>query len=127
MCWPVRPWPLTFSKETARKLCKTGIAHFVEIFFVENADYYKKLISKAVKKMGLIYLDNPVEIHNSIWKELYQTIDHIDYVEGIAVCAFRDYRNKIDSLNCYDTKSIVAVGRELVRTLNNRNVRISWI
>lgn len=124
MCWPVRPWPLTMSKETARQLCKTGIAHFREIFFVENADYYKKLISKAVNKMGLIYLDNPVEIHSSIWKDRYQTIDHVDYVDGIAVCAFRNHRNQVESLNCYDTMSIVNVGRELLRTLNNRQVRI---
>ena len=125
MCWPVRPWPMTMSKETAKKLCKTGIAHWKEIFFVENKDYYKKLIEKAVKKMGYIQLDNPVEIHSSIWENRHYTIDHIDYVEGIALCVFYNHKNKIESLNCYDTMSVVNVGRELVRTLQNRKVKLS--
>jgi hypothetical protein len=124
MCWPVRPWPMTMSKEVAKKLCKTGIAHWKEIFFVENKDYYKKLLEKMTKKMGYIQLDNPVKIRSFIYKKEYLIIDHVDYVEGIAVCAFRNHRNQIDSLNCYDTMSIVNVGRELVRTLRNKKVKI---
>lgn len=125
MCWPVRPWPMTMSKETAKKLCKTGIAHWKEIFFVENKDYYKKLLEKMTKKMGYIQLDNPVEIKSCVYQNRYRTIDHVDYVEGIAVCAFRNHKNQVESLNCYDTMSIVNVGRELVRTLINRKVKIS--
>ena len=60
MCYPVRPWPFTMEKEVAKKLCKVGIANWGQIFFVENKDYYKKLIEKAVKKMGYIQLDNPL-------------------------------------------------------------------
>lgn len=125
MCYPVRPWPMTMSKETAKKLCKTGIAHWKEIFFVENEDYYKKLLNKMTKKMGFIPLDNPVEIKSWIYKDRDPIIiDHVDYVEGINVCAFRNYRDKIESLNCYDTMSIVNVGRELVRTLLNKKVKL---
>lgn len=125
MCWPVRPWPVTMSKETAKKLCKTGIAHWKEIFFVENKDYYKKLLEKMTKKMGYIQLDHPVEIKSWVYQNRYRTIDHVDYVEGIAVCAFRNYKNQVESLNCYDTMSIVNVGRELVRTLQNKKVKLS--
>jgi hypothetical protein len=124
MCWPVRPWPVTMSKETAKKLCKTGIAHWKEIFFVENKDYYKKLLEKMTKKMGYIQLDNPVEIHSKIRESRYITIDHVDYMDGIAICTFRNQKNQIESLNCYDTMSVVNVGRELVRTLKNMNVKI---
>jgi hypothetical protein len=125
MCWPVRPWPMTMSKEVAKQLCKTGIAHWKEIFFVENKDYYKKLLAKMTKKMGYIQLDNPVEIHSSIWKNRLRIIDQVDYVEGIAVCVFRNHKGEYESLNCYDTMSIVNVGRELVRTLQNRKVKLS--
>ena len=116
---------MTMSKEVAKQLCKTGIAHWKEIFFVENKDYYKKLLAKMTKKMGYIQLDNPVEIHSSIWRNRYRTIDHVDYVEGIAVCTFRNHKGEVESLNCYDTMSIVNVGRELVRTLQNRKVKLS--
>lgn len=125
MCYPVRPWPLTMSRDVAKKLCKTGIAHWKEIFFVESVDYYKKLLEKYTKKMGYIQLDNPVEITSWVYKNQKQTINHVDYVDYIRVCAFHNYRNKVESLNCYDTMSIVAVGRELVRTLLNRKVKLS--
>jgi hypothetical protein len=115
---------MTMSKETAKKLCKTGIAHWKEIFFVENKDYYKKLLEKMTKKMGYIQLDNPVEIHSKIRESRYITIDHVDYMDGIAICTFRNQKNQIESLNCYDTMSVVNVGRELVRTLKNMNVKI---
>ena len=113
------------SKEVAKQLCKTGIAHWKEIFFVENKDYYKKLLEKMTKKMGYIQLDNPVEIKSWVYQNRCRTIDHVDYVEGIAVCAFRNHKNQVESLNCYDTMSIVNVGRELVRTLLNRKVKLS--
>jgi hypothetical protein len=125
ICCPVRAWPVTMSKEAAKKFCKTGIAHWKEIFFVENKDYYKKLIEKMTKKIGYIQLDNPVKIHSWTWKGRYRTIDHIEYVDGIAVCAFHNYKNQVESLNCYDTMSIVNVGREMVRTLQNRKVKIT--
>lgn len=125
MCYPVRPWPMRMNKETAKELCKTGIAHWGDVFFVESVDYYKKLIEKAVKKMGYIQLDNPVEIHSSIWKNRHYAIDHIDYVEGIALCVFYNHKNKIESLNCYTDKSIVLVGRELVKTLLKMNVKLN--
>lgn len=124
MCYPVRPNPVTMSKETAKILCKKGIAHWGRIFFVENKDYYKKLIEKMVKKMGYIQLDNPVEIKSWVWKDRYRRIDHVDYVEGIAVCAFQNHKGEVESLNCYDTMSIVNVGRELVRTLINHNIKL---
>ena len=124
MCYPVRPYPMTMSKEIAKKLCKTGIAHWKEIFFVENKDYYKKLLEKMTKKMGYIQLDNPVEIKSWVYKNRYQIIDHVDYVEGVAVCVFYNQNNQMESLNCYDTMSIVNVGRELVRTLKNRKVKL---
>lgn len=125
MCWPVRPWPMTMYKETAQRLCKTGIAHWKEIFFVENDDYYKKLLEKYTKKMGYIQLDNPVKIHSAIRETSYRIIDHVEYVEGIRVCAFHNYKNQMESLNCYDALSIVRVGRELISTLKNMNVKIS--
>ena len=125
MCWPVRPWPFTMSKEVAKKLCKIGIAHWGEIFFVENEAYYKKLLAKMTKKMGYIQLDNHVKIKSWVYQSRYRIIDHIEYVEGIAVCAFRNHRNQIESLNCYTPVSIVNVGREMVRTLQRMNVKLS--
>ena len=124
VCYPVRPWPMTMTKEEAKMLCKTGIAHWERIFFVENKDYYKKLIEKAVKKMGYIQLDKPVKVVSGIWKNRHYTIDHIDHIEGYAVCVFYTPSGKIDCLNCYDTMSIVNVGRELVRTLANKNIKL---
>ena len=125
MCYPVHPWPFTMEKDVAKKLCKVGIANWGQIFFVENKDYYKKLIEKAVKKLGYIQLDNPVKIKSWVYQNRYRTIDHIDYVEGIALCAFHNHRKQIESLNCYDTMSIVNVGRELVRTLKKQKVKLS--
>lgn len=125
MCAPVRPWPMTMSKDVAKQLCKTGIAHWGKIFFVESVDYYKKLLEKYTMKMGYIQLDNPVEIHSAIYKDRTDIINHVDYVEGIRVCAFYSYNNKVESLSCYDTLSIANVGRELVKTLKNRNVKLS--
>ena len=125
MCWPVRPCPMTMSKETAKKLCKTGIAHWKEIFFVENKDYYKKLLEKMTKKMGFIQLDNPVEIKSWVDEDHWQTIDHVEYLECLAVCVFRNNQDHVEFLNCYDNMSIVKVGRELVRTLINRKVKLS--
>lgn len=121
--YPVRPYPLRMEKEVAKELCKTGIAHWGKIFFVENVDYYRQLIEKAVKKMGYIQFENTVDVHSWIYKEKVYTISSIEYVEGLNLCGF--YANgKYDSLNCYDSLSIVRVGRELVKTLNKWNVTI---
>lgn len=115
---------MTMSKDVAKKLCKTGIAHWKEIFFVENADYYKKLLEKMTKKMGFIQLDNPVEIKSWVDEDHWETIDHVDYLEGFAVCVFRNNRDQVEFLNCYDNMSIVKVGRELVRTLQKNKVAV---
>ena len=124
MAFPVLPYPMTMSKENAKRLCKVGIANWKEIFFVENKDYYKKLIEKYTKKMGFIQLRNPVEINSWIYKNRRCTIDHIEYAEGLALCAFHNHNGKIESLNCYDTLSVVNVGRELVRTLHEMGVKL---
>ena len=116
---------LCTSLAQSKALQEAGIDHWKEIFFVENEDFYKKLLNRMTKKIGFIQLDNPVEIKSRIYKDRDPIIiNHVDYVEGINVCAFRNYRDKIESLNCYDTMSIVNVGRELVRTLLNKKVKL---
>lgn len=121
MCWPVSPHPFTMPRETAKRLCKIGIDNWGQIFFVENKDYYAQLIEKAVKRMGHIQLDNPVEVVYQFFKKPHYIVDSID--EGLKICAFQ-VNGKWYSLNCCETLSVVAVGRELVRTLANMNVKL---
>ena len=123
MCCPVSPYPMTMTKDVAKRLCKTGISHWGNIFFVENKDYYEKLIEKAVKKFGYIQLDNPVEVKDMFFDKLTYTINAIDYVEGLRLCAFY-FNDKIRSLNCCDTMSVVKVGRELLQTLKNKKIKL---
>lgn len=123
MTYPVCAHPFTMTKETAKLLCKTGIAHWGRIFFVENRGYYEKLIVKAVKKMGYIQLDNPVDVRKLYLGKNTYTIDAIDYSEYLNLCAFY-FNEKAYSLNICDTMSIVRVGRELVKTLNNKNIKL---
>lgn len=123
MIWPVGAYPFTMDKDTAKKLCKTGIAHWGRIFFVENEDYYKKLITKATENLGFIQFENSVEVHNKIFKKRKYIINSIEDGKGLNVCAIY-VNNKYDSLNCYDAKSIVRVGRELVKTLNKLNIKL---
>lgn len=123
MIWPLCAHPLTMKKEVAEKLCKTGIAHWGKIFFVENKDYYAKMIEKTVKRMGFIQLDNPVDVRELYLRKHTYTIDAIDHCEGLRLCAFY-FNGKTHCLNCCDTKSIVAVGRELMKTLANKHITL---
>lgn len=117
MCYPVTATPITMTKDVAKRLCRTGIANWGEIFFVDNKDYYAKLIEKAVKKMGYIQLSNPVVTQHWFHKKRQITIDNIDYVEGVRIGVFHDnVTNKTECLGLYRNMTIVEIGRELVKT-----------
>ena len=123
MISPVVTVPMTMSKETAKRLCKTGIAHWGKVFFSENKDYYAKMIQKWTKKMGSIVLDNPVKVSSSIYGRKDLVVERLDYDEHCVLPCFCSGKG-VYCLACCRDESVVRVGREMVRTLMRQGVKV---